>query len=710
MYDAPLLSCATKDRAGRRRSSTYRKARPSQATPAAPEVAEPRLLSCSEELATAVLLSPDLLLVVFDSLGLGVCLGTLARVCGVWLEAAKARARAWRTLAPSHEIAVPYDDGKRSHPTFAISLPTPAGGLCVADSKNHQLHLVLPASRAVTAAAAAAAAVAAAAAGEGDGAEVVVPMVGGASRFKWPAGMTTDGEGHLFVVDCRNHRVQKLRLDDGALLASTSGAQGSGEAQLEFPQGVALDGGELYVGDTFNHRVSVYDAADLRHVRSFGREGHGAGELSTPCAVAASRGRLYVVEQTNHRLQLFAAASGESRRIIGGRGVAPGRFLQPRGVALAHGRLYVSEHQGERVQVLTEEGVPLQLLALPGCGPLAGLCADGPFRMVVPEPGRSRLHVLHVLQAPTAAAAATAACAAAGAAANAADAANAALGAGGALSATSALDMGMSSGGRATPPVAPPALTGPLGRRVLALVASRAGAAAASHGAAAAAHADSTTEGGAAASSALASAASIATAAAVVEPPRPRPSPERHVVCKFGGWRDSAELRGTATKDRPGRLSNRSRKERVAGSDASTSSDASTAATAALAGKVYAAITSATSDGSAASAASAASSTTPVVVVVSVAGPSHPPPAAPSDTGAASRAADVPTVGVAEAAGAAAPTDADAPEDATAPRTTRTTWLDARDVAVALLWRPSTPAVVLGCLALAACALRRRGR
>ena len=153
MYDAPLLSCATKDRAGRRRSSTYRKARPSQATPAAPEVAEPRLLSCSEELATAVLLSPDLLLVVFDSLGLGVCLGTLARVCGVWLEAAKARARAWRTLAPSHEIAVPYDDGKRSHPTFAISLPTPAGGLCVADSKNHQLHLMLPASRAAASAA-----------------------------------------------------------------------------------------------------------------------------------------------------------------------------------------------------------------------------------------------------------------------------------------------------------------------------------------------------------------------------------------------------------------------------------------------------------------------------------------------------------------------------------------------------------------------------
>ena len=178
------------------------------------------------------------------------------------------------------------------------------------------------------------------------------------------------------------------------------GELGEADGELQDPQDLCLHDGELYVAEWGNHRISVFDATSLSFIRHIGHGdedgyegGSSPGELDQPCGVACHGDEVFVADTWNHRVSIFDRRDGSFLRTFGERGSAPGKFNYPCGIETAHGRVYVTERTGKRVQSLSFEGEPLQVLPAPCDGWLYGICADGDRLWVT----SSNQHCVHLL-------------------------------------------------------------------------------------------------------------------------------------------------------------------------------------------------------------------------------------------------------------------------------------------------------------------------
>ena len=120
-----------------------------------------------------------------------------------------------------------------------------------------------------------------------------------------------------------------------------------------------------------------------------------------------ARLELYVRDTQNHRIQVFdvtganqAGVCGAFLRAFGEYGTAPGQFVQPTGMTTdGRGRILVVEKGAGRVQVLTMQGAPLQVLPLPKAKQLYGMCVNGE-RVYVADYGGHEIHVLELRGGP----------------------------------------------------------------------------------------------------------------------------------------------------------------------------------------------------------------------------------------------------------------------------------------------------------------------
>lgn len=133
------------------------------------------------------------------------------------------------------------------------------------------------------------------------------------------------------------------------------GSKGSGPGEFSDPTGIAIAGDEVFVADSRNGRIQVFDL-DGNFRRMFGKPGDQPGELGRPMNLAIRGGELHVPEYFNDRIQVFGL-DGTPRRIIGSPGSGPGQFSAPGGVAVGdNGGLYVADFYGHRVQALKPDG------------------------------------------------------------------------------------------------------------------------------------------------------------------------------------------------------------------------------------------------------------------------------------------------------------------------------------------------------------------
>lgn len=137
--------------------------------------------------------------------------------------------------------------------------------------------------------------------------------------------------------------------------AGSFGEPGDGPGQFNDPTGVAVTARRVFVADSRNGRIQVFDRRGTFE-RQFGEPGEKPGELGRPMNLTIADGKLYVPEYFNDRVQVFAL-DGTSRKTIGAPGTGDGRFNAPGGVGvLPGGDLLVADFHNHRVQRLTPEG------------------------------------------------------------------------------------------------------------------------------------------------------------------------------------------------------------------------------------------------------------------------------------------------------------------------------------------------------------------
>lgn len=182
----------------------------------------------------------------------------------------------------------------------------------------------------------------------------------------------------LYVADDGNHRVQIFSVSDPAsptyvATLGVSGEAGSDNDHFDQPQGVAVDAGYIYVADTSNDRIQIFDRETRAYVTTLGVGycSDGNEELCWPTDVAVdTAGNLYVADGGNTRVQQFDS-NWNYVRTYGTTKVpylTDGRhYNSPGDVAVApDGSIYITEHNAHRLIKVDAAGVPQWVLGEAG--------------------------------------------------------------------------------------------------------------------------------------------------------------------------------------------------------------------------------------------------------------------------------------------------------------------------------------------------------
>lgn len=129
------------------------------------------------------------------------------------------------------------------------------------------------------------------------------------------------------------------------------------------PMEVTVVGNKIYVTDTGNKRVQVFDR-DGKPVKQFGTAGSKAGEFSFPYGIAGdSKGLIYVSDMNNGNVSVFDS-TGRFIRVL----VDKNSLNRPGGMYLTGNKLYVTDIAGGKVKVFDLDGKKLLEIGKPGKG------------------------------------------------------------------------------------------------------------------------------------------------------------------------------------------------------------------------------------------------------------------------------------------------------------------------------------------------------
>lgn len=219
---------------------------------------------------------------------------------------------------------------------------------------------------------------------------------GMAAEFGRILGLAIDDNDQLLVTDGVKHHV--LVFDANHKLVRQFG-----DAVLKDPCGIAIDSENrfIYIADTELDQVLVFDADTYKLLRRIGTTGKQhtlttPGDFSKPTNVAVDQeGNLYVTDTLNDRVEVFDG-EGTFIRAFGKNGDGPGDFARPKGIAIdSDGHVWVADAMLCRLQVFTPEGRLLMGMGDFGQKPgqfqsLTGLAIDKNNRIFASDdfPGR----------------------------------------------------------------------------------------------------------------------------------------------------------------------------------------------------------------------------------------------------------------------------------------------------------------------------------
>ena len=178
------------------------------------------------------------------------------------------------------------------------------------------------------------------------------------AHFGAVSGLAIDDNDRLFVTDVGLHRVDVFA--PGTHKLDTA----FGADVLANPSSIAIDTENrfLYVVDTQNDVVDVFDADTYKLLRKIGTPGKkhtltSAGNFALPMGVAVDHdGNVYVTDTFNNRVEIFDADGGFVSA-FGKNGDGPQDFERPKGIAVdCDGHIWVTDSAQDRVKVFNQEG------------------------------------------------------------------------------------------------------------------------------------------------------------------------------------------------------------------------------------------------------------------------------------------------------------------------------------------------------------------
>jgi uncharacterized protein (TIGR03663 family) len=226
----------------------------------------------------------------------------------------------------------------------------------------------------------------------------------GEGEVNGPADVTVDSEGNVYVIDGLNHRIVKFT-PDGEF--SSMGNAGSGEGEFadpyvegqyenhDGPWGIAADDdGNVYVADTWNHRIQKFNS-DLEFQLEW-----GTGDLFGPRDLAVhSDGSILVVDTGNKRIRKYDP-NGLLIADYGSAGDGPGQFDEPSSISVApNGDIFVADYWNQRIQRFNPNFEYIDEISMPTWGShgitdraYITVLADG--HILATDPANGRIAVL----------------------------------------------------------------------------------------------------------------------------------------------------------------------------------------------------------------------------------------------------------------------------------------------------------------------------
>ena len=166
------------------------------------------------------------------------------------------------------------------------------------------------------------------------------------------------------------------------------------EGAFTSPQSALLHSGRLYIADTGNNMIRIFDTYlgddDAMHMRqniSFGGPGNAKGQFNAPTSIDVDdRGYIYVADSGNDRVSIYDSL-GMYVEDIGSRDCSTkilshpeyylGQFCTPMGVAVENRKLYVADTWNHRVQVFDVSNLPEPSCLISGDTPPCGVFSLG---------------------------------------------------------------------------------------------------------------------------------------------------------------------------------------------------------------------------------------------------------------------------------------------------------------------------------------------
>lgn len=164
----------------------------------------------------------------------------------------------------------------------------------------------------------------------------------------------------IYVTDTNNKRVQVFDIAGTPIFKF--GKEGEGPGEFKFPYGIDGDGqGNVYVSDLYNGSISVFDSKG-KFIKYFAEKDQKETTIEAPGSFRINNNKVYVTDIKKSKLLIFDM-DGKKLAEIGEPGTKQGQFRAPNAVALDRDEnIYVVDTGNQRIQEFDKTGKFLRII------------------------------------------------------------------------------------------------------------------------------------------------------------------------------------------------------------------------------------------------------------------------------------------------------------------------------------------------------------